>query len=233
MITTHTMFRPRRDDTRARYDTAMADKARWRNPMFVARQLKTALENPGRPFDSYLVSRKEAAAEFSRLNPSAVRLLGDAVVAAATPEKSACRWCHSVSYARVHQVPLPDPTSFATRFLLGPACQHQTSLRGQMDAMLARVEPARRAVRARARSATFKSLIASGTITERDRRGRPTRLRTRAAAVTCATCGVPGGGPGCGCTIVHPTETLWPQQTATMTLGPRVRFNRLESGQLR
>jgi hypothetical protein len=215
-------FRSRRDDTRARYDAAMADRARWTRATFVAKQLRTALENPGRPFDPYILSRKEAADEFRRLHPQATKLLGDAVVAAATPEKSACRWCHGVAYARVHQVPLPDRTSAAVRSLLGRPCAHPASLRGQMDAVLAKVAPYRREVQARARKATFNSLIASGTITARDAKGRPTRLR---ANLPCPSC----GGPACsGCQIVHPTETPFPtefpQQTATMTLAPRVRW---------
>jgi hypothetical protein len=227
MIATDTTFRPSRDDTRAYSDRLRVERTRWNSPTFVAKELATTLANPALVFSPYVASRKEAAAEFVRLHPSAVRLLSAAVIAAATPVRSTCRWCHASQYAKVNKTAPPDPTGYAVRSLLGPPCRHPTSLRAQADAVLARVEPYRREVRARAKSAAFKSLIASGTITERDRQGRPTRLRTR-TAVTCGTCGVRGGTPGCGCQIVHPTETPFPtefpQQTATMTLAPRVRW---------
>jgi cytochrome c553 len=216
-------FRPRRTDTKAYGDKLRAERARWNSPAFVAKQLRVALENPTRVFDSYLATRAEAVAEFRKAHPQAVQVLGAAAIVAATPASSACRWCHGAAFSRVHRIPPPDSSSIAVRSLLGPPCAHQPHLRAQADAVLKRVEPYRRAVRARARAATFNSLLASGQIVRKDAKGRPVRLRANPA---CASC----HGPDCpGCVVA----TGYSIPLSTSSTQRRFRLSRVETGKLR
>jgi hypothetical protein len=161
----------RRHDTRAFGDQLRFERARWRNSVFVAKQLRTALENPGLAGDpDAVITRGEAAVEFRRLHPQAARMLGEAVVAAAIPDRSACRWCMAAAYGRVHRVPVPNPRNLGAQFLLGPPCRHAQRMgpverRAVMAELSRRVEPSRLEARRRLLAETVerqRRLVASG-----------------------------------------------------------------------
>ena len=146
----------RRHDTMVYGDRLRAERRQWMSPQFVARQLLVALENPTLAGDPYaVISRAEAANEFVRLHPQAVqRMGGEALVAGATPERSACRWCMASAYALVHRKPVPSPLSGAAQLLLGPPCGHvgrmtKAELKQLMAKLSPRFETSRREARRR------------------------------------------------------------------------------------
>jgi hypothetical protein len=162
----------RRHDMRTRFDQALAEKARWHDPLFAAQQLRTVLDYPSLPGDPYaFITRKQAAEEFRRWHPGAVqRLGGEAVLAAATPAQSACRWCMAAAHSRVHRVRTPDPANLGARFLLGPPCRHAQRMdaaerQAVMAALRDRVEPSRLDARRRQLTEVVgrqRQLVASG-----------------------------------------------------------------------
>jgi hypothetical protein len=162
----------RRHDTMAYGDRLRAERRRWQSPRFIAEQLVTALNHPSLPGDpNAVIGRAEAAREFGRLHPSAVqRLGGEAVVAAAVPEQSACRWCHATYFALIHRKPLPNPANFGVRLLLGEPCNHAGRMtpaeRKQLMAKLnARIAPSRTAARRHQQAKLVeqqRALVASG-----------------------------------------------------------------------
>jgi hypothetical protein len=171
-MTTITKPSQRRHDVFAFGDRLRAERQQWQNPTFVARQLLVALGSPTLAGDpDAVISRSEAAREFARLHPAAVQRLGEAVVAGAAPERSACRWCAATLFSVVHRKPPPNPANPGVRLLLGEPCSHtgrltQAERREMMRRLSARVAPSRTAVK-RAEAAKLiqrqrRQLIASG-----------------------------------------------------------------------
>jgi hypothetical protein len=130
-------------------EQTLAGRARWNDPLYVAQQLRVMLEYPTLPGAGLrIITRQEAATEFQRLYPRAARRLGAAVIAAATPKTSACRWCAAALYSRVHGVPAPNPRNLGARALLGMPCSHPRRLtaagrRAAMRQLAQRIEPSR------------------------------------------------------------------------------------------
>jgi hypothetical protein len=169
MVITNPTFR--RHDVFARYDRALAEREQWKSTRFIARQLLVSLEHPTLVGDaSQLISRAEAARQFARLFPRAVERIGEAVVAGAVPERSACRWCASTLWATVHKRPRPNAADPGVRMLLGEPCSHTGRLtrserRAMMAKLNARVALSRTAVRRRQQAALVeqqRALVASG-----------------------------------------------------------------------
>ena len=145
----------RRHDVFAYGDRLRAEREQWKSTRFIAKQLLVSLKNPTLVGDANaIISRAEAAREFARLHPAAVQRIGEAVVAGATPERSACRWCASTLWAMVHRKPVPNPRDPGVRLLLGEPCSHGSRLspserREMMAKLNARVALSRTAVRRR------------------------------------------------------------------------------------
>ena len=91
-----------------------------------------------------------------------------------------CKWCSARRYAKVKRLSMPQPTPAAT-LLLGPQCSH--AYEAGVVARKARIRALTAGARARSRDrAWLTALVASGTVVERDRLGRPVRLRGGADA---------------------------------------------------
>jgi hypothetical protein len=177
-------------------------RARRTDPLAQAELLAHKLTHGDRLADGEIPSRAEIIERFvstiTKPSNRAESLFPDALLTALKPSSTAlgsrCRWCLTDLYARAHNK-APLPWSKANQVLLGQPCE-KCALR-LSAAIVASAE--RREHRQRGKS-IVAALIASGTVTRRDRKGRPVRLRTAPAVTAAARC---DGHCSCGCGTFH------------------------------
>jgi hypothetical protein len=178
-------------------------RARRYDPLRQAELLALKLTHGDVLIDGEIRTRTEIIDDFVQaiVKPDnrASSLYPEALLTALKPSDKAlgdrCRWCVSLLWSRAHSK-APLPWSRASQVLLGLPCK-RCSVR-LANAVAASAE--RRERRQRSKP-VFEALLAAGTVTKRDSRGRPTRLRT--AAVTAAAKSCPDGSCSCGCGTFH------------------------------
>jgi len=153
-------------------------RQRWQQPEYVAAQLAVLINNPVLPGDTNITTSPRASFEHWPNKGTALRVLGLPLVMAATARRGwGCKWCYARRFAQVKGLRPVEP-SRASRLLLGPECTHYAT--AAVDARKQYIRQLGIELRARSRSrAMVNAIVASADVIERDRLGRPVRLRGR------------------------------------------------------